>query len=155
MNKLTYRNLSEEAKRRICAWKYEGKYELYNLPSYEKMQAQQRGFMNPENEKNYYGFWDGDVLMGFVNLSEKEKEVSIGIGVRPDLCGKHYGQQILAIAYEISKKLYPDKSLYLEVRTWNVRAVKCYEKAGFRIDGKAYERTTGIGTGIFYRMVKE
>ena len=56
---------------------------------------------------------------------------------------------------ESSKKLYPNKPLYLEVRTWNTRAVKCYEKAGFRIDGQAYELTTGIGTGTFYRMIRE
>ena len=48
-----------------------------------------------------------------------------------------------------------NKPLYLEVRTWNIRAVKCYQKAGFRIDGQAYELTTGIGTGTFYRMIRE
>ena len=78
-----------------------------------------------------------------------------GIGVNPDLCNKHYGQRMLSITYEISKKLYPNKPLYLEVRTWNIRAVKCYQKAGFRIDGQAYELTTGIGTGTFYRMIRE
>ena len=72
-----------------------------------------------------------------------------------NLCNKHYGQRMLLITYEISKKLYPDKPLYLEVRTWNIRAVKCYQKAGFRIDGQAYELTTGIGTGTFYRMIRE
>ncbi len=45
--------------------------------------------------------------------------------------------------------------VYLEVCTWNIRAVKCYQKAGFRIDGQAYELTTGIGTGTFYRMIRE
>lgn len=119
MNELVYRNLSEDAKRQICAWKYGGEYDLYNLPAYEEMQVRQIGFMNPKSEKNYYG------------------------------------QRMLLITYEISKKLYPDKPLYLEVRTWNIRAVKCYQKAGFRIDGQAYELTTGIGTGTFYRMIRE
>ena len=56
MNELVYRNLSEDAKRQICAWKYGGEYDLYNLPSYEEMQVRQIGFMNPQREKNYYGF---------------------------------------------------------------------------------------------------
>ncbi len=155
MKKLVYRNLSEEAKRQICAWQYEGEYALYNLPTYEEMQAQQIGFLDEESEKNYYGFWDEDVLVGFVNILEEPTEVFIGIGVNPALCGKHYGRQMLLMAYAISKELYPNKPLYLEVRTWNARAVKCYEKAGFHIDGKPYELTTGIGTGTFYRMVKE
>lgn len=155
MEKLVYRNLSEKAKRQICAWNYEGEYALYNLPTYEEMQAQQLGFLDAETEKNYYGFWDEDVLVGFVNILEEPTEVFIGIGVNPALCGKHYGRQMLLTAYDISKELYPNKPLYLEVRTWNARAVKCYEKAGFHIDGQPYELTTGIGTGTFYRMVKE
>lgn len=63
-----------------------------------------------------------------------------------ELINIHCKQQT---SIEISKKLYPNKPLYLEVRTWNIRAVKCYQKAGFRIDGQAYELTTGIGTGTF------
>lgn len=51
MNELVYRNLSEDAKRQICAWKYGGEYDLYNLPSYEEMQVRQIGFMNPQREK--------------------------------------------------------------------------------------------------------
>ena len=35
---------------------------------------------------------------------------------------------MLLITYEISKKLYPNKPLYMEIRTWNIRAVKCYQK---------------------------
>lgn len=155
MSELVYRNLSEEAKRQICAWNYSGEYEIYNLPDYEEMQAQQFGFADPESEKNYYGFWDETILVGFVNILEEKDEVFIGIGVHPELCGRHYGQRMLLNAYEISKKLYPNKPLYLEVRTWNKRAITCYERAGFRIDGQAYELTTEIGTGIFYRMRKE
>ena len=69
-----------------------------------------------------------------------------------ELINIHCKQQT---SIEISKKLYPNKPLYLEVRTWNIRVVKCYQKAGFRIDGQAYELTTGIGTGTFYRMIRE
>ena len=51
MNELVYRNLSEDAKRQICAWKYGGEYDLYNLPAYEEMQVRQIGFMNPQRKK--------------------------------------------------------------------------------------------------------
>ena len=51
MNELVFRNLSEDAKRQICAWKYGGEYDLYNLPAYEEMQVRQIGFMNPKSEK--------------------------------------------------------------------------------------------------------
>ena len=59
---------------------------------------------------------------------EEKEEIFIGIGVNPDLCNKHYGQRMLSITYEISKKLYPNKPLYLEVRTWNIRAKSAIKK---------------------------
>ena len=154
MNQLKYRVLTEEDKQQICAWEYTGEYKIYDLPSYDMMKAQKKGFMKPENEKNYFAFLDGDVLVGFVNISEEDTEVFIGIGVNPVLCGKHYGRRMLEEAYHISKRLYPKKPLYLEVRTWNMRAVMCYKNAGFHIDGEQHELTTGIGTGTFFRMVR-
>jgi len=48
----------------------------------------------------------------------------------------------------LKRKIVP-----IEVRTWNSRAVKCYEKAGFIIDGEPIKQTTSIGEGVFYRMV--
>ena len=154
MNQLKYRVLTEEDKQQICAWEYTGEYKIYDLPSYDMMKAQKKGFMDPENEKNYFAFRDGDVLVGFVNISEEDTEVFIGIGVNPVLCGKHYGRRMLEEAYHISKRLYPEKPLYLEVRTWNMRAVMCYKNAGFHIDGEQHELTTRIGTGTFFRMVR-
>ena len=152
---IKYRHLTDDDKQQICAWKYDGDYEMYNLPAYDEMQAKQIGFMNPKSEKNYLAFLDDGVLVGFVNILEEDSEVFIGIGVNPVLCGKHYGRRMLEQAYMVSKQKYPNKPLYLEVRTWNTRAVKCYERAGFRIDGTPYELTTGIGKGTFYRMVRE
>lgn len=31
----------------------------------------------------------------------------------------------------------------------------CYKNAGFRVDGGPYELTTAIGTGTFFRKVRE
>lgn len=152
---LSYRALLEADKRKICQWKYEDVYEIYNLPSYEQMQGKKSGFGNPEKEKNFLGFWDKNVLVGFVNILEEEYEVFIGIGVRPELCGCGYGFQMLMDTYQISKSRYPNKPLYLEVRSWNQRAIRCYEKAGFQIEGGEFCQVTGAGEGYFYRMVKK
>jgi len=126
------------------------RYLIINRVSELKVHIKLTRFVQPEkieidaneravNEKSPYCFFVCTTFDSFLN----------------DLCNKHYGQRMLLITYEISKKLYSNKPLYLEVRTWNIRAIKCYQKAGFRIDGQAYELTTGIGTGIFYRMIRE
>jgi len=55
----------------------------------------------------------------------------------------------------LSQRLYPGKPMYLEVRTWNTRAVRCYEKAGFRVVGEPVKRVTLSGEGTFYHMVRQ
>ncbi len=150
---LTHGPLTEEDKRAICAWAYPGEYALYNLPPYEEMQAKQRGFCHPERESSYLVFREAGELAGFVNIREEESSVFIGIGVHPDRCGQGLGQRILQETAMIAHERHPGKPLYLEVRTWNIRAIRCYEKAGFRIDGDAFEQLTGNGKGTFYCMI--
>ena len=152
---LTYHLTTEEEKYAIGTWKYPGEYALYDLPSYDEMKAKKLGFMNPERAENFYSFYDRDTYVGFVNILEEPEEVFIGIGVSPEHCGRGYGQQMLLGAYEMSKRLYPAKPLYLEVRTWNTRAMRCYEKAGFEIAAPAYRLETGIGSGTFYKMTRK
>ncbi len=146
--------LTDAEKREICSWAYSGDYAVYNLPPYEVMKEKQIGFFNPDRAQNYRAFYDGDCLVGFVNIKEEETEVFIGIGVKPELCSRGYGQLILHETYWISKELHPDKPLYLEVRTWNERAIRCYQKAGFEMAGEPFEQRTGSGVGTFYRMIK-
>lgn len=147
--------LTEQDKREICSWRYEGEYAVYNLPPYEVLKEKQIAFMNPERERDYMAYYHNDTLVGYTNIREKESEVFIGIGVNPNRCDKGYGQMILKEAYRLSKELYPGKPLYLEVRTWNKRAINCYLKAGFEMEGAPFQRDTGSGEGTFYKMIKK
>ena len=150
---LEYHKTTENEKYMICDWKYEGDYAVYNNPPYEEQIRMRRGFANPKN--NFYSFSDGNELIGYINLINEETEVFFGIGVKPSLCDQGYGQKISRLACELSHQLYPGKPVYLEVRTWNTRAVRCYERAGFHIDGAPIKQKTPIGEGTFYRMVAD
>lgn len=152
---ITYHQMTEGEKETVCGWKYPGEYAAYNMPTYEEQKEKGIALMNPARTKNYYSYFDGDILIGFTNILEEENEVFIGIGVDPELCGKGYGQKILNVVSGITTQLYPNKREYLEVRTWNTRAVRCYEKAGFKIDGEAFEQQTDMGKGTFYRMIRD
>ena len=150
---ITYHKTTEEEKYAIAGWKYGGDYAVYNSAPYEEQKKRGVGFANPRN--NFYSFYDGAVLIGFINLYEEETEVFFGIGANPDCCGRGYGQLMTRTACEISRSLFPGKPLYLEVRTWNTRAVRCYEKAGFHIVGEPIHQTTSAGEGTFYHMIHE
>lgn len=145
--------MTEEEKILITEWKYEGEYSVYNAEPYEEQKKKGFGFANPQN--HFYSFYDEKKLIGFINLYEEETEVFFGIGVKPEECGKGYGSQMTETACKISRGLFPGKPLYLEVRTWNQRAVRCYEKAGFHIVGEPIRQTTSAGEGVFYHMIRE
>ena len=144
---------TEEEKYAICEWKYNGEYAIYNNISYKEQVKAYRGFANPKN--NFYSFSDGKQLIGYINLIENETDVLFGVGVAPAFCNQGYGQMICKTAIELSHQLYPGKPICLQVRTWNTRAVRCYEKAGFHIVGKPVKKATPIGEGLFYYMTAD
>ena len=82
-----------------------GEYSIYNNIPYDEQIRTGRGFANPEN--NHYSFYDGEVLVGFINLREVDDYVHFGIGVVPDLCGQGYGQQIVGIGKYFLKVRIP------------------------------------------------
>lgn len=151
--KLNYHLITEEEKHIVCSWKYEGEYACYNQPPYEEIKEKGVMFCNPKNKNNFRAFYDGDMLVGFTNLKEEEKEVFLGIAVAPNLRSKGYGTAIIQETCHISEELYPNKPIYLTVRTWNQWAKRCYEKAGFVVDGPVIKVPTYSGEAEFYRMV--
>jgi len=151
---LTWHVLLDEEKREICTWKYEGFYEIYNLPSYDELKASKACFMNPDQEKNFYGFVSGSKLLGYVRFKLSCDEVVFGIGLEPSICGKHIGPYILEKALKICEELYPGKMPSLHVRIQNERARCCYEKAGFVVErGEIELNNVYSEPGKFYKMV--
>ena len=150
---LEYHRLTEKKKYIITEWKYDGAYAIYNCEPYDEQKKRGFGFANP----NYasFAFCEDGELIGFTNLYEEEREVFFGIGVTPAYCGMGYRREMTVKTIELSHELFPGKPIYLEVRTWNQRAVKCYEKAGFRIVGEPIVQTTNIGDGTFYHMIAD
>ncbi len=144
--------MTEAEKEAVCAWRYPGEYAVYNLPPYALQKAKGAGLGNPANADNYRSYRVGETLIGFTNIRAEADGVFIGVGVHPEKCSCGYGQQIMGLAVAEAQRLYPSKTVYLEVRTWNRRAIRCYEKAGFRRVGTPFTRLTGAGEGEFCRM---
>ena len=146
------RPLTLRDKQTVCGWRYPGRYAVYDLPSWEEMTRRQMGFADPAQDSNYYGFWEGDALVGYVNLRPEEGGVLVGIGVDPARCGQGLGRRMLRVAVQMAGQRWPDKRPCLVVRTWNRRAVRCYQASGFQVEGEPFRLTTPAGEGDFYRM---
>lgn len=145
--------LNEQQAKDISSWQYEGTYALYNLPTWEEMQQQNYALCNPVRRQRFRGYINEEnQLIGFVNLLDEKEWVFFGIAVHPDYCSQGFGKKIMNLAINESQALYPNKPLRLEVRTWNERAIKCYQSQGFEIiETKTQE--THVGKGDFYVMV--
>lgn len=75
----------------------------------------------------------------------------LGLGIRPDCCGKGLGKMIMGYLTKEAIKRYPDNAPSLEVRTFNERAIKCYIHCGYAVR-TAYHRSTLEGDDRFYFM---
>ena len=109
---LQYHRTTEKEKYMISEWQYEESYSIYNNIPYMEQMKNHRGFANRQN--NYYSYYDGEKLVGYINLKETESNIFLGVGVHPQYCGKGYGQQIVKMACELSHKQYPAKKVAID-----------------------------------------
>lgn len=140
----------------ISRWTYAPPYDFYNMEASE------------ESVKELLGgsYWvvkspDGDVV-GFYCTGESAQVpagkafgayptdtaevVDIGIGMRPDLTGMGLGTEFLAVVLcEVCRK-HPAAGLRLTVATFNRRAIKLYERFGFRARAQFDYRSTAFQT---------
>ncbi|MGN1193321.1 MAG: GNAT family N-acetyltransferase [Dorea sp.] len=144
--------LTEEQAIQISKWKYEDEYAIYNLPDWNTMIKNSYAMCDNTKRESFTSYVnEEDELIGFTNLVDKRSNVLFGIGVNPEYCNKGIGKSIIKSALEECRMKYPNKSIILEVRTWNIRAFNCYKSQGFEIV-KIKNQTTPIGEGEFYVM---
>ncbi len=73
----------------------------------------------------------GEIEMDHINWKEKEAELFIYIGEKK-LWGEGYGSDALNTIIDYFFKHKRFKSVYLRVYQQNKRAIRCYEKCGFK-----------------------
>ena len=126
--------MREEYAKEICNWNYDGEYSDYNLPRYEECKEKNYGITREDRKDNYIVYIiDGEVVF-YSNMKEMDNnKLYIGVGLKPKYCGKGYGNYFLEDSIKEMKKRYPSRNLFLEVRSWNKRAIKSYERLGFKV----------------------
>jgi RimJ/RimL family protein N-acetyltransferase len=146
--------LTEKNARNICSWNYDGIYSVYNMPSWEKavllnLKITQQIY----REKEFYSIVkdEGELIGYFRIFNATDMGEMLGIGLIPSLCGKGLGLPILETIKKFACSNLNCKKLTLEVRTFNKRAIRCYEKAGFHVT-KSYSKEGPKDSNEFYLM---
>jgi ribosomal-protein-alanine N-acetyltransferase len=138
----------------LSGWHYEAPFDIFNWPAWEEMTACGIEFGDPSvREKQYAAVTNiAGELAGFAQFFPLLGVMRLGLGMRPDLCGHGLGLAFTGTILDEAKRRAAGAEIDLEVLTWNTRAIRVYEKAGFEITD-TYTRSTLTGPGEFHCMV--
>jgi [ribosomal protein S18]-alanine N-acetyltransferase len=166
---LTFRPMTEAEAREIAAWRYDGPYAFYNTP---EGAADDPGYLrellDPDNP--YYAALDSQGgLIGFlafggpaqVGTPEERSEayggeeaLDVGLGLRPDLTGRGLGLAFVEAGLAFARQRFSPARFRLSVATFNRRAIRVYEGAGFR-RVRAMSLASSGGPREFLIMVRD
>jgi RimJ/RimL family protein N-acetyltransferase len=109
-----------------ATWRYEPPYEFYD-----------EGPEPVKNPERYFAARAEDAsLIGFFYFEPKAEVLEYGLGLRPDLTGRGLGLEFFRAGLEFGRERYRPTLVRLYVAAFNERAIKLYERAGFRETGR-------------------
>ncbi len=121
---------------------------------------QLENYMNDSNRKIYKVVYKkSDLTIGHSEIylsGDTARLCRILIG-DPQYRGKGFGEKIVAKLVEKSFNKFNVKKVELNVYDWNIAAIKCYEKVGFRVDKdkvKTIKTNNEIWTAVNMKLEK-
>lgn len=134
---LTQANADQIARK----WHYSDQYSFYNM---ENDPEDFEEIITPKLRGNrYYQVVDDkDELVGYFCLEMlSEEKVEVGLGLRPDLTGQGLGSNFVKEIETFIQNNFNFKIIILSVTSFNKRAIKVYQRAGFKIDGSKLQKS--------------
>ena len=126
----------------MASWRYESPYDFYD--------GDVDPVLNPE--RFYEALGEDGSLVGFYYFEEKGDALEIGLGLRPDLTGRGHGLEFFVEGLEFGRRRFRPSRLILNVAAFNERAIKVYERAGFRETGRHTRQFDRWGAVKFVEM---
>ncbi|MFS0725000.1 GNAT family N-acetyltransferase [Paenibacillus sp. 1P07SE] len=138
----------------ICSWRYAPPYDLFDWPAWDALLASSSEAADPDiRSRQFTAVVDeAGSLLGFAQFFPLLGVTRLGLGLHPRLCGNGLGSALTRLIADEAIRRAPGDEIDLEVLTWNRRAIRAYEKAGFCITD-SYVRETPSGPAEFHCMV--
>ncbi len=129
--RLEFRRPTEADSREIATWKFEGEYSFYDN---DKTESKKEWAMNLHKQENAYAIYnEGNELMGNCCFEFDEEGTLFGIQMKPSLTGKGMGAEVVTAFLEFGREKHEFNQVSLLVATFNKRAIKVYERLGFKV----------------------
>lgn len=156
---LNIKQMNYNEAKQISKWIYKEPYSIYSMDESDSC-------IN-ELLNGYYSVSDGENnLIGYYCFGESAqvpagnlfgvydiKDITdIGLGIKPDLCGQGFGTNFLYSGLDFARNKLSAKEFRLTVANFNKRAIKVYERIGFKkVD--SFERISEFGKTEFEVMI--
>ena len=127
----------------ILNWKYGAPYDIYTLASFDSANTLQylldpkcafHGIYGQQGQLEAFCSFgpDGQVSGGDYSTPA----LDIGMGIRPDLTGQGHGSAYVNAVIQFAASTYKPDRLRVTIAGFNRRALRVWEKAGFRVTQK-------------------
>ena len=134
---LSFRPFTEQDALTVASWRYPEPYAAYDLDPRDRDVL--AALLRPENQ--YHAILREGEVIGFFCLGEDarvpgwnydESALDLGMGLRPDLTGQGKGILLLEAVFSHLGRHLPGVPLRATVASWNQRAIRLTEQAGFQ-----------------------
>src|SRR5262249_858975 len=140
--------------RAVRRWRYDGIYAFYDPETLPLLALVL--FRTPLRVLGLEGFivrGETRERVGIFTFIRRGTDVELGLAMRPDLTGKGLGVAFVEAGMNFARSRYAPRRFTLDVATFNERARRVYERAGFK-PGETFKRRIGNGTREFLAMYR-
>jgi RimJ/RimL family protein N-acetyltransferase len=137
--------------REVATWHYEPPYDFYDLASDPDDQAAMHDPAHAEHYRAVLAAGDGQ-LDAFWYFDWPDGAVEVGIGLRPGLTGRGLGESFMRAQLDYASESWQPEMFRLFVAAWNERAIRLYERLGFREVSRETRRFELVGEHEFIQL---
>jgi ribosomal-protein-alanine N-acetyltransferase len=149
-----FRRLGWRDANEIAAWRYDGVYAFYDTERVLVLGAVLlRPFLFLMGARFYAVDNAGDRCVGIFSFYKQGAALTLGLGLRPSLTGQGLGDAFLRAGMAFGAQIFEPSIFRLTVATFNRRAIRVYERAGF-VPSKKFTHWTRGGIQEFVEMTR-
>jgi RimJ/RimL family protein N-acetyltransferase len=134
----------------VVTWHYEPPWDFYDLASDPDDAAAMADPSRADHRRAVLGE-DGS-LEAFLYFDWHDEVTEVGIGLRPDLTGRGRGESFMRAQLDYATEEWHPATFRLFVAAWNERAIRLYERLGFREVARETRHFELVGDHEFIRM---
>jgi RimJ/RimL family protein N-acetyltransferase len=161
-----FHTITPESAQALAAWRYPAPYDTYNIGDEaaalsEVLDSRSPWFVAFDGMSAPMGYccfgtaaevgWEGEPRLWTLD----DSTLSVGLGLRPDLTGRHLGLPFFEEVLTFAIERFSPTTFRLFVLPFNQRAIRVYERAGFRHVGTLDAPDIGSAAHHFLEMRRE